>query len=108
MDHQLPTIEVSGSVPLTNTPTMRPTPVKHALLSRQSLWRLSSLDNMLQVEGEKTLSAQSSKLSLGSTVSDVTNDDEKKIETKPENHFRSTAAEIIFGLSMALTQLLAV
>lgn len=85
--------------------TMPPPAVlkQSSFLSKQTVYRLASLDAFLESKSAKDkllLSRASTKDSMASTVVSV---DESKASTR----FRSKAAEFGFCVSMAVTQLLA-
>lgn len=77
-------------------------------VARQSLWRLSSLDNFLScrdVEKQCNISRQHSQKSAQSFASSELTLTE--VTSEAPSRFRSTTAEVAFCFSMALTQLLA-
>ena len=112
MQRQSQACERLDTAPSTeNDPTLLSVPSSDLLLlSRRSLKRLSSLDTLLGAREnvqEKSLSMESSQFSSASTFK-VTTKECRESDQEPRGHFRSTAAEVGFCFSMAITQLLAV
>lgn len=100
------TTHSSSNTSIPETPPSSPNLSSRPLLvTRPVTWRLSSLESILEY---KEAADQEKKGAISVTSSQITPSEEVAANVSHRRRFRSTAAEIAFCFSMALTQLLAV
>ncbi|THX82377.1 MFS general substrate transporter [Aureobasidium pullulans] len=99
------TTHSSSNTSIPETPPSSPNLSSRPLLvTRPVTWRLSSLESILEY---KEAVDQEKKGAISVTSSQITPSEEVAANVSHRRRFRSTAAEIAFCFSMALTQLLA-
>ncbi|KAI5265329.1 MFS general substrate transporter [Aureobasidium subglaciale] len=98
-------VQDSVNINMPETPPSSPNlSSRIALVSRPPTWRLSSLESILEY---KEAVGQEKKAVSSITSSEISPSEEATAHVSQRRRFRSTAAEVAFCFSMALTQLLA-
>ncbi|KAI5194274.1 MFS general substrate transporter [Aureobasidium subglaciale] len=99
------TIQDSVDINMPKTPPSSPNlSSRTVFISRPPTWRLSSLESILEY---KEAVEQEKKAASSITSSEISSSEEATANVSQRRRFRSTAAEVTFCFSMALTQLLA-
>jgi len=92
-------------IPLTPPSSPSLSPRQSAIAKPPLIWRLSSLDSLLEY---KEALKQEKETGTSVTTSEITTSDDASFNITKDQPFRSATAEWSFIASMALTQLIAV